>query len=166
VISKTTYLRGLKVVAACAAVVGAPVAAAVVTARPTQDALPSAVTAEALSQILVPAAMQTEGSFAPDLPEPDRKAKHVDVIEATIASSGATPDVALEALGLTLSTMTADGALTPALKAAIEDVMARIRAFLKLDDAPSSVGGEAGDAAFGAPPATGSAGGGSDYRAA
>lgn len=168
VIMKNTALGVMKIVAVGAVFIGAPVAAAVITARPAQEtpAVAVPVTSAALSSALVATITQTEVGLAGGLPEADKKTAFLDALEAAIASSGATPEVAIDALTQTQASMTASGKLTSAGNAAIEDLLARVRAFLKLDDQPSSLGGDTGRPAFGAPPTTEAGGGGSDYRSA
>lgn len=85
-----------------------------------------------------------------------------NAIERSVTLSGVEPAVALEALVAAQNNMRRDGTLTPAINAALNAVIARIRAAIAAET-PGSVGGSA---PFGAPPTGGGGSGGSDYRPA
>lgn len=150
----SVVLSGLSVAPMTAAAQGRPAAT-------------SQVTVGALAGMLEVTGLQTTRQLTANrTPAAQHTPQLVAALEAAIAGSGATPEVAIEALEATAKTMSAKGTLTPALKAAIDELLARIRAFVALDDAPGSFGRDTGNAAFSAPPpAPGSGGGGtSDYR--
>jgi len=88
----------------------------------------------------------------------------VTALEQTIATSGVEPLTAVSALQLTLTNMQAAGTLTPAIAAAIAEVLAKVQAAIKVQEGPGSIG-TTGGPPISAPGATGG-GGGSDYRAA
>ena len=86
----------------------------------------------------------------------------VSALEQAIATSGVEPQTAVSALQLTLTNMQKAGTLTPAIAAAIAELLARVQAAIKIQEGPGSIGRNGG-APISAPAATGG-GGGSDYR--
>ena len=88
----------------------------------------------------------------------------VTALEQTIATSGVEPLTAVSALQLTQTNMQAAGTLTPAIAAAIAEVLAKVQAAIKVQEGPGAIG-PTGGPPISAPGATGG-GGGSDYRAA
>ena len=118
-----------------------------------------------LAAALAIAAQAAEASAkAKSLPADATQAVIVTALEQTIATSGVEPLTAVSALQLTLTNMQAAGTLTPAIAAAIAEVLAKVQAAIKVQEGPGSIG-TTGGPPISAPGATGG-GGGSDYRAA
>jgi hypothetical protein len=151
------------------------VRAMVATASLSLVALPVVATAQATAPAVDPAplaaslassAISAESAAKAKALAPDAtQAAIVAVLEQTIATSGVEPTVAVAALTLTQSNMQKAGTLTPAIAAAIAEVLAKVQAAIKVQEGPGATGARTGGAPLGAA-GGGGGGGGSDYRAA
>jgi hypothetical protein len=118
-----------------------------------------------LASALAIAALAAEASAqSKSLPADATQAVIVTALEQTIATSGVEPLTAVSALQLTMTNMQAAGTLTPAIAAAIAEVLAKVQAAIKVQEGPGAIG-PTGGPPISAPGGTGG-GGGSDYRAA
>jgi hypothetical protein len=150
------------------------VRAMVATASLSLAALPVVATAQApapavdpapLAASLASSAITAEGAAKAKALSPEAtQAAIVTVLEQTIATSGVEPTVAVAALTLTQSNMQKAGTLTPAIAAALAEVLAKVQAAIKVQEGPGATGAR-GSAPVGAA-SGGGGGGGSDYRAA
>ena len=146
--------------------VAGPVTAAIWRVAAAQAAVSSADSAAALTVQLKASVTQTTANLAGQtLSDEDAQSAYVTGLEAAIIASGAAPQIAIDALEATQAQMKAAGTLPPPADAAIIQLLARIRATLE-EEAPAATGAENGLPAFGAPPVSGSGGGGPDYSTA
>jgi hypothetical protein len=143
--------------------VAGPVTAAIWQASGNQEAAASAESVVTLTGQLKTSVTQTAGNLASQaLSDEDAQAAYVSALEGAIIASGAAPQVAIDALVATRDEMKAAGSLSAAAEAAINQLLARIRETLE-EESPAATGAENGTPAFGAPPTSGSGGGGPDY---
>lgn len=152
--------QGLMGVAALAFVAG-PVTAAVWSAV-AQDAPAAAVSSAQLTVQLKAAVTQTIGVLAGrTLADAEAQSAYVVALQDVIVASGATPEVVIASLEAAMSELQTAGTLPPPAAAAIEQLLARIRA--EAQQVPAATGGDAGLPAFGATPTSTAGGGGPDY---
>ncbi|WP_426011632.1 hypothetical protein [Caulobacter sp. DWR2-3-1b2] len=156
-----------KALIGAAVVVAAPVAAAVIASQPAQDQAPAplSVSVEALTSALALAVTNGQRELAASgAPATEHQAFLVKALEETITTSGATPEVAVDALVAARAQLGASGSLSAEAAAAFDELLTRIRGFLKIDESPASLGNDTSAPPFGAPPTAGDSAGGSDYR--
>ena len=91
------------------AVAAAPAAAAALTAKPVAVEPAPPMSASALSLLLISTAQQAQaGIVVNGVAEADQQAYLVDAVETAIAGSGASPEMAVEALLATQSSLAAN----------------------------------------------------------
>lgn len=143
--------------------VAGPVTAAIWRVADAQDTVSTPDSAAALTVQLKASISQTTGSLSGRaVADADAQTAYATALEGAIIASGAAPQIALDALEATQTQLKAAGALPAPAEAAIIQLMARIREAMA-QNAPAATGAENGLPAFGAPPVSGSGGGGPDY---
>ncbi|WP_395942447.1 hypothetical protein [Brevundimonas sp.] len=143
--------------------VAGPVTAAIWRVADAQETVSSPESVAALAVQLKASITQTTGGLAGRIvADADAQSAYVAGLEGAIVASGAAPQTAIDALEATQAEMKAAGTLPPPAEAAIIQLLARIREAMQ-QEAPAATGAENGLPAFGAPPTSGSGGGGPDY---
>ena len=154
------------IAAAVLTLAAGPVTAAIWRLAEAQEPAPSAESTAALTIQVKATVTQTANTLAGQALTPaEAQAVYVTALEGAIIASGAAPQVAIDALIAAREQMKAAGTLSAPAEAAINQVIDRIRQTLE-QDAPAATGADTGAPAFGAPPVSGSGGGGPDYDTA